>query len=307
MKKGSITRAIWTIIEIVFIVIALLVIIKTVGVISNWSEARATSGSAALLADAITDVCNRRDPSYTRTVMIRMPQDVNGFVSKIGEHTWFSSLILGSGLDPKWVIYYGDKIDASVIAAQAAGDALDSIEVVEHKFNWDHYPRKCPEEDHTICYGFFERDLQPKYSNLKVPPDCKIHKFWILSPCYANVTVYYDDVNNEVNFCYSSWKNPDDGNYCHGDSGLGGSIWETADKASGGALSALINTVANALHISKDNVLKHGWPYPDYSVLCGHGSHPLQRVCNGVSPSSCGGGGSTSAGSGFGDGVVGGK
>ena len=303
MKKGSITRAMWTIIEIVFIVIAIIMVIKVTSVINNWSEARATAGSAALLTDAINDVCNHRDPSYTRTVMIRMPQDVNGFVSKIGEHTWFSSLILGGGIDPKWVIYYGDKIDASVIAAQAAGDALDSIEVVEHKFNWDHYPRVCPEKDHTICYGFFERDLQPKYSNLKVPPDCKVHKFWILSPCYANVTVYYDDVNNEVNFCYKGKIL----NYCYGNVGLSGSIWETADKASGRAFSALINTVAKTLHISEDNVLKHGWPDPDYSVLCGHGSNPLQRVCNGVSPSSCGGGGSSSTGSGFGGGGSGGR
>lgn len=287
MKKGSLTHAIWTIIEIVFIIVAVVIIIRITGVLNDWSEARANAGSAALLSDAINDVCNHKDidPNYKRTVQIWMPQsNVDSFLTKISTHIPITTPFIGGGIDPKWVIYYGDGVDAKEMSSEAGGEALDIAEIVGQKLNWDHFPRECSNDDHTICYGFFERDLKPQDSNLKIPRGCNVTKFWIMSPCYANVTVYYD--GSEVNFCYKSWKGPDrKTNYCYGYNPPEGTFWNKINDFLGKLPSGLITLNRLTPPILKNagygNLIKEGWPYPDYSVFKRYNQNKLvQKICH---------------------------
>ena len=239
MKKGSITKAIWTIIEIVMIIVAIVIIAKLAGIIGDWSEARATSASAAMLSEAIEKVC--KDHTHEETVEIWMPQsDVSSWKRTIGRSILIWSKLIGTGVDPKWVIYYGDGISSKYIVSRVGGEALDLVQLITEAGGWDSFIRECPTEDRTICYGFFERDLQPKYSNLKIPSDCNVDKFWILSPCYANVTVYYDQSKGKVTFCYKTWIDPNNKkNYCHGKVNEAGSIFDNLDSLFGNSLSQI--------------------------------------------------------------------
>jgi len=283
MKKGT-SKAIWLIVEIVLVIIAIILIAHVMGILNNWSESKSTAGTAAILTESINRVSEVADPNYKETVEIWMPQsDVGSVISRFGSNIPYLNKALGTGLDPKWVIYYGDGINAKYIVSRAAGDALDYIEVIEKEIDWDYYPRVCGKNDGKVCFGFFEREIKAKDSVLELKNPEMIKKFWILSPCKANVTVYYDETEGKVDFCYNEppggfgdWEY-----YCNGEMDGASQIWDNIDEfLTGGTFGTIIDWMSDKLGLSRE-IIQDGWPEDDWSVFSEFGDRgDTQHRCS---------------------------
>lgn len=266
-NKGISGRILFVILEVIVLIVAVVLVVKVAGMANDWSESNAVAGSAYKLTEAINRVSEERDPNYNETVTIRVPQSGVG-ISEAGGSIPVVGSLLGGGADPKWVIYYGnyehgrgDSDTLIHILARAGGDALDAVEVVGGALTEDHYIRDCERSKGKVCYGFFERDIRPEASNLKLEHPGMVEDFWILSPCHANITVYYSGGSfPQVELCYKDDTKPGyDYNYCHGSYlGTWGQVGDLLSIFTGG-LGGSLNT---------------GWPSDEYTIW---NHHPAEQ------------------------------
>jgi len=205
MRKG-ITTWLTIFLSVAVGLILLVVIWNSAGASRLLSEGAGTTGSAVDLGNAIRSVYQCAEESddpeedCKEFVNISMPQAVKNTL--LPEGTWY---------DPKWLIYYsGTNHKKGDIVPIDKGE--DLIKGVMHVLN-----DKCPD---GICYGMVVMS-----NNDKIPLEKeilnKLEPFWLLSPCGAEVKVYYKDgkikicrfrklgeedgFKSEFNFCW----NPD--------------------------------------------------------------------------------------------------
>ena len=199
-KKGF-EIASWTFIEIVLVcIVAVVVGYLIYHNLNAVSESSNVQKNARLLTEAINKVYERCDKENicsqenNETVEIRLPQKKVG-INMFSFHT-------GWGDDTHWLLYFGYKgseIDNELGGQSQIGKLGDYC-------------------NHKICSGFYERKIKEEempYEYLSGASN--VTPFWFVSPCYANVTVYYS--SGKINLCFKDFpsETPEGSdNFCHG-------------------------------------------------------------------------------------------
>ena len=160
------------------------------------SEGAATTGSALRLGDAIKGVyqCVQEEESKTNghpedceeKVNITMPQQLTKGITYYvhgGDYSY--------GNDPKWIIYH----------SREKGGEKGSIGIILYEITFTDVQHvvydKCP---NGICYGMVEMSNNDKVEFDK-DLSGKVEPFWLLSPCGAEVKVYYDKTKDKIKIC----------------------------------------------------------------------------------------------------------
>ncbi len=189
MKKG-ITSWLTIFLSVAIGLILLVVMWNSVGESRVLSEGAGTTGSAVDLGNAIRSVYQCAEESddpeedCKEFVNISMPQHLSTYWKFAGKPIKWMSV----ENDPKWIIYYGDdhkKGNIDVIDKEI-DKSTDIVHILDDK---------CPD---GICYGMVEMSNNDKIPLEKEILD-KLEPFWLLSPCGAEVKVYYD--NGKIKIC----------------------------------------------------------------------------------------------------------